>query len=206
MLIKLCGFTNLKTTLQAIEAGVNFIGFVFCSSSPRNIDPKQAEQIALSIPPHIKKVAVIVDAKNDKISEIIKHLQPDFLQIHSTNKQRITEIKNHFNIPIIKSFSVATTKDLEVVMDYESVADLFLFDTKNDQIGGSGESFDWRIINNLNTKKNWFLSGGLNINNVKDALKISGAKMIDLSSGIEEVRGVKSLRLIKEFMNFAKNL
>ena len=204
MLIKLCGFTNLQTVALAIENDVNFIGFVFYPPSPRNISPVQAGQIAKQIPPPVKKVAVIVDATNDEISDIIKSLKPDFLQIHSIDKQRIITIKNHFNIPIIKAFSVSTAKDLEVIKDYESIADLFLFDTKSDEIGGSGKAFDWQILNNLNTKKSWFLSGGLNVANVADALKISGAGMIDLSSGIEEAKGIKSPKLIKEFMDLMK--
>ena len=206
MLTKLCGFTDLKTTTIAITNGANFIGFVFYALSTRNISPKQAGQIATQIPPNIKKVAVIVDATDDEIFNIIQYLKPDFLQIHNTSKQRIIDIKNRFNIPIIKAFSVAKAQDLEIIKDYEPIVDLFLFDTKSDEIGGSGKNFDWQILKNLDTKKGWFLSGGLNIANIDEAIKISGAKMIDLSSGIEEIKGIKSPKLIRDFMNVVRSL
>ena len=110
------------------------------------------------------------------------------------------EIKNHFKIPIIKAFSIKDIQDLGDVDKYESIADLFLFDTKTKNSGGSGKTFDWKILQNFTTKKDWFLSGGLNTNNIEEALKITNTKMVDLSSGIEEVRGIKSPELIKQFM------
>ena len=206
MLTKLCGFTDQQTVLLAVNSGVNFIGFVFYPPSPRNITPKKAQQISAQIPPSIKKIAVIVKATNEEISTIVEFLKPDFLQIHSSDKQRILEIKNYFQIPIIKAFSISTIQDLEDIEDYNKVADLFLFDTKSDKIGGSGLSFDWKIMKTLNTQKSWFLSGGLNIDNIEEAIRISGTKMVDLSSGIEEFKGTKSPNLIKKFMDKIKSI
>jgi phosphoribosylanthranilate isomerase len=194
---KLCGFTNQETVDLAIELKTNFIGFVFYPKSPRHISPKRAGEISRNIPRFIKKVAVIVDAQDKKIREIIKYLDPDFIQIHSSKKSRILEIKNQFQIPIIKAFPISEAGDLDVVQEYEDIADIFLFDGKS---SGSGESFDWKILKNFKTRKKWFLSGGLNIKNIDLALKTTGASMIDLSSGIEETKGIKSLKLIKDFM------
>ncbi len=194
---KLCGFTNQETVDLAIELKVNFIGFVFYPKSARNISPKKVRELAKNIPHSIKKVAVIVDAQDKKIREIIKCLEPDFLQIHSSKKNRILEIRNQFQIPIIKAFPISEAKDLEAVEDYENIVDMFLFDGKT---SGSGESFDWKILENFRTRKKWFLSGGLNIANIDQALKITGARMVDLSSGIEEIKGVKSPKLIKDFV------
>ncbi len=201
MKTKLCGFTNKTTVDLAVASGVDFIGFVFYPSSVRNISPQIAGEISKDIPSKIKKVAVIVDSSNDEITQIIKYLKPDFLQIHNNKKSRILEIKNHFQIPIIKAFSISEIKDLEAIDDYKTIADYFLFDTKTPEIGGSGKSFDWKILNNLRTDKKWFLSGGLNINNIEEALRITKAQMIDLSSGIEESKGIKSPQLITKFIN-----
>lgn len=201
--VKLCGFTNKQTIDIAINSGANLIGFVFHSPSPRNIEPIEAGKLTDNLPNNIKKVAVICDADNQKITEIIFHLKPDFLQLHGKETlTRIREIKNLFNLPIIKAIGIASKSDLEEIKLYEDVADILLFDTKiKDDLGGSGKTFDWKILQNLQTKKECFLSGGLNINNIEEALKITNAKMIDLSSGIEEIRGIKSAKLITEFMN-----
>jgi len=198
---KLCGFTDQKTIDLAIASGAEFIGFVFYPQSSRNISPYKAGEISKNIPAHIKKVAVIVDAEDALIAQIFQHLKPDFLQIHSDHQSRILEIKKHFQIPIIKAFSISKIKDLEVIHDYLQIADYFLFDAKSIGIGGGGKPFDWKIMNNLKIDKGWFLSGGLNIENIEQAIKISGAQMIDLSSGIEEKKGIKSPKLITEFMS-----
>lgn len=203
MQTKLCGFTTKETVDLAVASGVDFIGFVFYPRSARNISPKRAAEIAHDIPRSVRIVAVIVDAQDKKIREIIKYLQPDFLQIHSSKKSRILEIKNQFHVPIIKAFPISETKDLDLVQDYENIVDMFLFDGKS---SGSGKSFDWKILQNFKTKKRWFLSGGLNIDNIGEALKVTGAKMIDLSSGIEEIKGVKSPKLITEFMEKTRSL
>ncbi len=194
---KLCGFTDQETVDLAVEMQVNFIGFVFYPKSPRHVSPKRAAEISRNIPHWIKKVAVIVSPQDKKIKEIIKYLKPDFLQIHCSKKSRILEIKKQFQIPIIKAFPVSEIKDLEPITEYENIVDIFLLDSKT---SGSGQSFDWKILQNFKTKKRWFLSGGLNIDNIDQALKITGAQMIDLSSGIEENRGIKSPKLIKDFM------
>src|SRR5690606_9475831 len=129
--IKLCGFRDKKTVDLAASLNVDFIGFVFCEASARNISPQKAKEITANLPDKIKKIAVIVDANNDKISEIARNLKPDFLQLHSTETlERVTEIKNLFQIPIIKAIAIADESDLAEIEKYEQVADLFLFDTK----------------------------------------------------------------------------
>jgi phosphoribosylanthranilate isomerase len=134
-------------------------------------------------------------------------LQPDFLQLHGKeSNQRIEEIKKLFGLPIIKAIGIGSPQDLLEIKQYNS-ADILMFDTKiKDQTGGSGKNFDWKILQNLNTNKKWFLSGGLNIKNLEEALKITNAEMVDLSSGIEEIRGIKSSRLINAFMDKIKDL
>lgn len=196
---KLCGFTTKETVDLAVANGVDFIGFVFCPTSPRNISPEKSGEISKNIPSKIKKVAVIVDAKNEEIQKIIHYLKPDFLQLHGEeNVSRILEIKSIFKIPIIKAVKIVDEKDLAEVKIYEEVADLLMFDAHK---AGSGKTFDWRILQNLQTKKDWFLSGGLNAENILEAIKATNTKMVDLSSGIEEKRGIKSPQLIIKFLN-----
>ena len=204
--VKLCGFSNKETVDLAASLDVDFLGFIFCETSPRNISPEKAKEITEGLPANVKKVAVIVDADNDKIAHIAENLKPDYLQLHGKESpERVLEIKNLFHIPIIKAVAISNKNDLLKVKGYENIVDFFLFDTKvGNSSGGSGKIFDWEILQNLKISKNWFLSGGLNIDNIDFALKSTKAKMIDLSSGIEKTKGVKSRSMIKNMMNFLK--
>lgn len=206
--IKLCGFKDKETVDFACKFDINFIGFVFHDSSPRNVDINNIAKIVVDIPSHINKVAVIVDASNDRISEIVKELKPDYLQLHGDESvDRVKEIKNLFQIPIIKAFRVFNKKDLEQIEDFNDVADYFLFDAKADsQKGGTGQKFDWFLLHGFKSDKEWFLSGGINGGNLNSALHITNAKIVDLSSAIEEIRGVKSKKLIKNFVDTVKKL
>lgn len=201
--VKLCGFKDKDLVDFAIGFDVDFLGFIFYEPSPRYVDIKEIPQIISNIPNNIKKVAVIVDASNEQIKQIISALKPDFLQLHgSETLSRVKEIKELFQIPIIKVFKVATRADLADIAKFEDVAEYFLFDTKiSGHHGGSGKSFDWKILHDLETKKEWFLSGGIGLGNIDQIMQNSDIKMIDLSSAIEEERGIKSKKLIAEFMN-----
>lgn len=205
--VKLCGFTTKETVDEAVSLGVSFLGFVFYSPSPRNISPQKAREISIDIPKSTKKVAVVVGISYEVLDKIIKNLQPDFIQIHGrVTPKEISLIKKKYNIPIIKAFSIESLKDLIDIELYQEVVDLFLFDTKSNNFGGSGISFDWRLVKGLDIKREWFLSGGLSASNLERAIEIAGAKMVDLSSGIEEVKGVKSSRLIKELMEVVEGI
>lgn len=199
MKVKLCGFTEKLSLLSAIENKVDFLGFVFCDKSPRNITPAKAAELAKLVPSHIQKVAVVVNPDLEFLRDIVSHLHPQYLQLHGNeSREKILEIKKAFPaIKIIKAFAIGKKSDLEQSVDFIDVADIFLFDNIT---AGSGKSFDFKILQNFSCSKNWFLSGGLNINNIDEALKITGAQMIDISSGIEKERGKKSPELIQEFM------
>ena len=203
MKVKLCGFTESKSLLVAVENNVDFIGFVFCEKSPRNITCEKSAELAKLIPSSIQKVAVVVNSSLDLLRNIASTLQPQYFQLHGAeNKERVLEIKKAFpHIKIIKAFSISSKSDLEQSLYFTDLADIFLFDNA---AGGSGKSFDFAILQNFSCAKDWFLSGGLNIHNIEEALKITGAQMIDLSSGIEKERGVKSPELIREFMHKIK--
>ncbi len=202
MKVKLCGFTEELSLLSAIENKADFIGFIFHDKSPRNITPAKAAELAKLIPPHIQKVAVVVNPSLETLHNIAFNLQPQYFQLHNVdNKERVLEIKKAFpQIKIIKAFAISNKIDLEQSIDFTDSADIFLFDNIT---AGSGKSFDFKILQNFSCSKNWFLSGGLNIDNIDEALKITGAQMIDISSGIEKERGKKSPELIHQFMQCA---
>jgi len=204
MQVKLCGFTESQSLLSAIENNADFIGFVFYDKSPRNITPANAAELAKLIPSHIQKVAVVVNPSLELLHDIASGLRPQYFQLHGVDdKKRILEIKKSFPaIKIIKAFAISKKIDLEQSLDFIDVSDIFLFDNAT---SGSGKSFDFNFLQNFSCSKNWFLSGGLNINNIEEALKITGAKMIDISSGIEKVRGEKSPQLIQKIMHKIKN-
>ncbi len=208
MKVKLCGFTKEDSLRTAIAQKCDFVGFVFCEKSVRNISPQDANKLAKIIPSSIAKVAVVVDPTPGFLNIIISEIAPQFIQFHGNESlEYLNNFKKDFpNIGLIKAFRILEAKDLELSHQYSSIVDYFLFDSKaKDMQGGSGHSFDWNILNNFSINKNWFLSGGLNVNNIEEALSITKATMIDISSGIEEVRGQKSSKLIENFMNKIRN-
>lgn len=208
MKIKLCGFTEKESLQTAIAQNCSFLGFVFCEKSPRNISISKAQELAQIVPSGINKVAVVVNETNEVLAEIIKKFQPEFIQFHGNETPEfLKDFKKKFpQTGIIKAFSIKEYSDLLITNNYLNCADLFLFDSKvTGEFGGSGKKFDWNILKEFSTPKEWFLSGGLKIENIEEALKITKANLIDISSGIEEIRGKKSSKLIQQFMEKVKN-
>lgn len=213
MKIKLCGFNEENSLKAAIEANVDFIGFIFHKESPRNISLQKAQELSALIPSHIKKVSVTVNQPISKLEEISKAINPDFFQLHGEESgEEIEKIKEIFpKTRIIKAFNIKDESDfgkaIKFQEKYGNLVDFFLFDSK---IAGSGQVFDWNLLKNFikenNLKKEYFLSGGLNLDNIELAIKETNAKMIDISSGIEIEKGKKSPELIREFVKKAKSL
>jgi phosphoribosylanthranilate isomerase len=205
MKVKLCGFTEIESVKTAIAQKCDFIGFVFCSQSPRHVTIEKAAKIAEQIPANIAKVAVVVDENFEFLEELAQKFSPDFFQFHGLeNSEFLKKSRQKFpTIKIIKAFKIEKESDLLEVRSFEDCADIFLFDGK---VAGSGQKFDWKIMQNFSSKKEWFLSGGLNFENLEEALKITGANMVDISSGVEKTRGQKSSQLIEELMKKTKNI
>jgi len=180
MKVKLCGFKDEASIKAAIAASCDFLGFIFFDKSPRFISPKNAAIISKIIPGNIFKVAVVVDASENYLQEIVTEFSPDFFQFHGQETPEFLEKtkKNFPQIKIIKAFKITKKQDLELAKAFENCADFFLFDG---EFAGSGKKFDWQILSDFSSKKEWFLSGGLNVNNVAEAIKTTGAKMIDVS-------------------------
>jgi phosphoribosylanthranilate isomerase len=209
MKVKLCGFTEENSLKVAIANKCDFLGFVFYDKSPRYITPEAAARIAALVPPSIAKAAVLVDPSEEFLQEITQKFHPDFFQFHGNETPDfLKKVSQKFpQIKIIKAVRISSREDLEQTKNFEDCVDFLMLDSKiKGELGGSGKSFDWTILQNFHSKKPWFLSGGLNVNNIEEALKISGATMIDVSSGIEEIRGKKSPKLINEFMKKIRDL
>jgi phosphoribosylanthranilate isomerase len=206
--VKTCGLKTLDAVLAAKEAGADYLGFIFFEKSPRNITAAEAAKLA-TFAPAIPVVAVTVDADDAALSAILKDFTPAYLQLHGKESPtRVAEVKQKFGLPVIKALSIKTAEDVQAAHAYEEAADMLMFDAKSTGPlpGGNGLAFDWQLLAGQNFTKPWFLSGGLNADNVEQAVRISGAKLLDVSSGLETAPGVKSPELIKAFVKIAKGV
>ncbi len=204
--IKICGLNSADAVRMAVKAGANYAGFVYYPKSPRHLSVKQASDLRLLVPENISAVSVLVNPENDLLRQIAAEINPDFFQLHGEETpERLREIRSKFpDIGIIKSIPIRSAEDLLQTDKYIKLVDYLLFDAKptnsNMMHGGNGLAFDWAILSGKKFNIPWFLSGGLNSENVAQAIKISGAKMVDVSSGVERSAGVKDERLINEFV------
>lgn len=202
--VKICGLKTAEAIDLAVELGATHTGFIFFEKSPRNIEPDDAGRLAERIRGKAKIVAVTVDADSDLLDEIISALSPDMLQLHGNESpERVLTIKAVYGLPVIKAFSIRDADDLKKIEPYIGIADRFLFDAKppkgSDLPGGNGVSFDWHLLDELDGSVDYMLSGGLNAENVGEALALTGARAVDISSGVESAPGVKDLKRMREF-------
>jgi phosphoribosylanthranilate isomerase len=207
--VKICGLSTALTLDAALEAGADMIGFVFFSKSPRHIDWATARTLGRQARGHAKIVALSVDADDDTLKRIFEALSPDLLQLHgSETPARVKEIGELFVRPTMKAIGVATREDLAAAKAYEGVADILLIDAKppKDAVlpGGNGRPFDWRLTQDFHAPVPWLLSGGLDPENVAAAIALSGARGVDVSSGVESAPGVKDPAKIRAFVAAAR--
>ena len=195
--IKICGITNLESAEFCIDQNANFLGFVFYEHSPRNIMNENISETLEKIKNQINLVAVTKDP-SESLIEKISNLPFNFIQVHgSVLPDKLTEIKKETGMRIIKAFNILSSADLNDVNEYQDIADFYLFDSKS---SGSGEVFDWSILGDKQINKDFFLSGGLNPNNISKAIQKTGTKYIDVSSGVEKREGIKDKKLIEQFI------
>ncbi len=204
--VKICGLRTTDAAEKAVALGATHVGFIFFPKSPRNIEPDDAGRIADAVRGKAKIVAVTVDADNDFLDEIVYSLKPDILQLHGKESpDRVLTVKAVYGLPVIKALAIREAEDLERVDPYLGIVDRFLFDAKppagSDLPGGNGVSFDWTILHRLDAGVDYMLSGGLNRDNVAEALRVSKARAIDLSSAVESAPGVKDLDLMQQFFD-----
>ena len=204
-LIKICGITSEKDLMAAQQLGANFVGFVLVEKSKRFIDLKKFESLSNMVSKPLKSVALLVDPSDDTLEKLLSISKIDYLQLHGEESpERVHEIASITNIPLIKAIGIENKSDLIKITSYENLVDYILLDSKvkeNGHLkGGRGITFNWNIIKGYNFKKPWFLAGGLNPNNVVDAVKVTGAKMLDVSTGVETKPGEKSFKKMREFI------
>ena len=209
--IKICGLRTSEAMTAALEAGADYVGLVFYPRSPRNVTLAEARPLADQARGSSRIVALVVDADDALIAEIVHEIRPDLLQLHgSETPQRVDEIKARHTITIMKAIKVATKADAETARGYLGHADLILFDAKppKDRAealpGGNGIAFDWTAIEEVAKDVPYMLSGGLTPENVATALAITGASRIDVSSGVESAPGVKDPNRIRAFIAAAR--
>ena len=207
--IKICGINDKLCMDAAIESKADYIGLVFYDKSPRNLSLGDAQQLLKNRNQHSKIVALTVNSDDDFIKDIKQNIKPDYFQFHGNETPlRCKEIKVKFKIPIIKGIGIKNKLDLiKANQDYENLCDILLLDSPSTILpGGNGEMFNWNIIKNCEPQKKWMLAGGLNINNIEQAVKISNPPAIDVSSGVEISKGIKDPEMIKNFITKCRNI
>ena len=202
---KICGLTDVDAITAAAGAGAWRMGLVFFPSSPRNISPADALALAGVAPITMERVAVFVDPGDDLLDTVMDRIPFNAIQLHGNETpERVAEIQQRVGIQVIKAIGVAGEEDLAKAVAYEPICNWLMFDAKPpadaSRPGGMGEAFDWKILAGKTWKRPWILSGGLTPDNVQRAIKISGAKYVDVSSGVESAPGVKDPRLIRSFL------
>ncbi len=206
--VKICGLTTPETIAAAVDAGAAYVGFNFFPKSPRYLTVEAARALAFDIPEGVAKVALTVNADDRLLDEITASVPLDMLQLHgSESVERVAEVKARYGLPVIKAVGIAEAADLKAIDDYSSVADQILVDAKpptnSDLPGGNGLTFDWRLIAGRRWSVPWLLAGGLKPDNVAEAVRLTGARQVDVSSGVESAPGVKDLSAIPAFIEAA---
>jgi phosphoribosylanthranilate isomerase len=210
---KICGLKTPESVAAAVEHGADFVGFNFFRKTPRNVEPAMAGALGRAVPARLQKVGLLVDDDDDRIAGILAVCVLDLLQLHGAETpERVAAIKTKFRIPVMKVIKVSTAADIARAADYAAVADRLMFDAvppatmKNAMPGGNAVSFDWTLLEGFRSPLPWMLAGGLNAGNLTEAVKQSGAPAVDVSSGVEDRPGEKSLNKIKEFLAVARSL
>ena len=213
VLAKICGLKTPETLAAAVTGGASLVGFNFYGRSPRCVDPATVKQLAASVPSAVRKVGLLVDDSDARIAEILGNCDLDLLQLHGhETPERVAEIRTRFGKPVIKVIPVSEAADLDRAAAYEPVADHLMFDAKppkamaNALPGGNALSFDWTLLSNRRFQRPWLLAGGLTPDNLVDAVRISGAPMIDVSSGVEDRPGEKNVSKIKAFLDASRRV
>lgn len=207
--VKICGLSRPEDVAAVAGAGAAYAGFVFFARSPRNLTLDDARALALEAPVGLAKVALTVDADDMLLDRITEAVPLDMLQLHgSESPGRVAEIKARYGLPVMKAVGVAGQEDLAALAGYEEVADQILVDAKPPKgaalPGGNGLAFDWRLIAGRKWARPWMLAGGLTPGNVAEAVRLTGARQVDVSSGVERAPGVKDAGLIRAFVEAAR--
>ncbi|HMN37127.1 MAG TPA: phosphoribosylanthranilate isomerase [Hyphomicrobium sp.] len=207
--VKICGVKAPEALDAALDSGADYIGLVFFPRSPRHVDAASALKLADRARGQAKIVALFVDPDDKALDGIVEKVQPDMIQLHGDESApRVREIRSRLHLPVIKAIKVGTAVDAARAMRYNESADLILFDAHPragaPAPGGNGRSFDWRALDDVKDRMKFMLSGGLTADNVAQAIAVTHAAAVDVSSGVEREPGVKDPDLIRRFLKAAK--
>jgi phosphoribosylanthranilate isomerase len=205
LIVKICGLSTPETLEAALAAGADMVGFVFFAPSPRHLSLAVARDLGRQVRGRARKVALSVDADNALLEGAIGALQPDILQLHGKETvARLRDIKQKFGLPVMKAIAVETAADLAALPGYAAIADWILFDARAPKgatrPGGLGAAFDWHLLEKLDLKLPFMVSGGLSAANVAEAVRVTRAGGVDVSSGVERAPGVKDPEMIHTFV------
>ena len=206
--VKICGLRTVADVAAVAAAGAAYAGFVFFAKSPRHLSIAEAHVLALAAPVGLAKVALVVDADDATLDAIIDGVPLDMLQLHGhESPERVSQVRARYGLPVMKAVGVADESDLAALMEYALVADQILVDAKPptgaDLPGGNGLAFDWRLLAGRRWLRPWMLAGGLTAGNVADAIRLTGARQVDVSSGVESAPGLKDRARILAFKTAA---
>lgn len=206
--VKICGLKTPEAVTASVEAGAAYLGFNFFPKSPRAVTVEAARALAVEVPPGVAKVALVVDADDALIDRLAGEIPLDMLQLHGRETlERVAEIRERTGLPVMKAVGVSDAADVAAIDAYANVSDQILVDAKapKDAVlpGGNGLSFDWRLIANRRWTCPWMLAGGLTSENVATAVALTGARQVDVASGVESAPGEKDPELIRAFIRAA---
>src|ERR1700687_967721 len=209
LIVKICGLSTRETLDVALDAGADMVGFVFFPASPRHLSLEVARDLGSRAKRRASKVALTVDADDATLANIVEALQPDILQLHgSETVARLRDIKQKFGLQVMKAIAVETPADLASLPGYAAVADRILFDARAPREatrpGGLGEVFDWHVLEKLDLKLPFVVSAGLTAQNVAEAVQVTRAGGVDVSSGVERTPGAKDPEMIRSFIRAAR--
>ncbi len=209
--VKICGLSTPQTVAAATEGGARFVGFVFYPRSPRCVDPERAAELGAEVPVSVTRVGLVVDADDETLDGIVSVARLDMLQLHGMeNVDRVREIRERFGLPVMKVVRMAGPGDVAAARTFEDVAERLLFDARPPEgagrPGGNALAFDWDLLEGQSWRRPWMLAGGLDADNLAQAVRISGAGAVDVSSGVEDAPGVKSAEKIRAFLEAAARL
>src|SRR6476469_9570221 len=209
LIVKICGLSTRETLDVALDAGADMVGFVFFPASPRHLSLETARDLGRQVKRRASKVALTVDADDATLANVVEALQPDQLQLHgSETDPRLRDINQKFGLPVMKVIAVETAADLASMAGYAAVADSMLFDARAPREatrpGGLGAVFDWHVLENLDLTLPLMVSGGLNADNVAEAVRATRAGGVDVSSGVERAPGIKDPEMIRSFIRAAR--
>lgn len=208
MQVKICGLRSRAEVAAAAEAGAAYVGLVFFAPSPRSISLADARWVVAAVPEGLRRVALTVDADDAFLETLVEQVPLDMLQLHgSESPERVAEIRDRFAKPVMKAVGISSEEDLAALTDYAAVADQLLVDARRPADaglpGGNGVAFDWRLLRGRNWSGPWMLAGGLTPENVGEAVRLTGAEQVDVSSGVEEQPGYKDTAKIAAFVRAA---